>query len=219
MSVTRITTPGYTDQSVTTDKLADNAVTSSKIANNAVGTTEIANDSVTTDKITFENSLVPTGAVFYFASADAPAGYLVCDGSDVPNGTGTIQGKTANFSALRAITGPNLPDLRGEFIRGWDSGRGVDPSRGFGSFQKGTLVAGYDDNSDSGDISLLEAKSSRDYGSDVVNSNIASSLYGMNRVLFRQGGVTIGIYGLAYASDWYSITRPRNIALLPCIKY
>jgi phage-related tail fiber protein len=34
----------------------------------------------------------------------------------------------------------NVPDLRGEFIRGVDAGRNIDPGRTLGSFQRGTLV-------------------------------------------------------------------------------
>lgn len=47
----------------------------------------------------------PIGSVHYFAAASAPEGYLVCDGSVVPNGTGTVQGKTANYSYLRSVIG------------------------------------------------------------------------------------------------------------------
>ena len=89
-------------------------------------------------------SAVPAGSVFYFASSSAPTGYLKANGDTVPNGSGTVQGVTADFSALYAILGSTygsagqLPDLRGEFIRGFDDGREVDPdhaTRAFGSSQ------------------------------------------------------------------------------------
>lgn len=69
----------------------------------------------------------PPGTVISFAGANAPAGYLVCDGSAVSSTTypelyaaiGTLWGGDAtNF---------NLPDLRGQFLRGQDDGAGVDP--------------------------------------------------------------------------------------------
>ncbi len=69
----------------------------------------------------------PPGTVISFAGANAPAGYLVCDGSTVSSTTypelyaaiGTLWGGDAtNF---------NLPDLRGQFLRGQDDGAGVDP--------------------------------------------------------------------------------------------
>ena len=78
---------------------------------------------------------VPTGTVVFGAYQAAPDGWLVCDGSSHPVATypnlhaaigNTFGGDATNF---------NVPDLRGEFIRGWDDGRGVDPGRGFGSAQ------------------------------------------------------------------------------------
>ena len=78
---------------------------------------------------------VPIGSVFCIAHTTVPSGYLECNGASLPNGTGTVQGVTANFAALRALVGANLPDLRGEFIRGFDNGRGVDSGRGMLSTQ------------------------------------------------------------------------------------
>jgi microcystin-dependent protein len=84
----------------------------------------------------YVDSVIPPGAVFWFASNTPPTGYLECDGSSV---------STTTYAALFAIvaytfggsgTSFNLPDLRGQFIRGWDHGRGQDtntPSRVFGS--------------------------------------------------------------------------------------
>ena len=72
---------------------------------------------------------VPLGSVFCIAHTSVPSGYLECNGDNIPNGTGTVQGITANFAPLRALIGSSLPDLRGEFVRGYDHGRGVDSSR------------------------------------------------------------------------------------------
>ena len=86
----------------------------------------VADASVTTVKLSADTqqSLVPAGAVMPFARSTKPAGWLEADGSIVPNGTGTIQGVTANFSALFSAVGTSfgsagqLPDLRGIFVRG-----------------------------------------------------------------------------------------------------
>jgi len=72
---------------------------------------------------------VPIGSVFCIAHTSVPSGYLECNGDALPNGTGTVQNVTANFAPLRNLVGANLPDLRGEFIRGFDNGRGVDSGR------------------------------------------------------------------------------------------
>jgi len=79
---------------------------------------------------------VPSGAVFCIAVASVPSGYLECNGQSVSRTT---------FAALFAVIGTQygasnsstfkVPDLRGEFIRGFDNGRGVDNNRNIGSNQ------------------------------------------------------------------------------------
>ena len=83
-----------------------------------------------------------TGTVFPFAGSAAPSGWLLCDGSAVSRTTyarlfGIIG--TA-YGAGNGTTTFNLPDLRGEFVRGLDAGRGVDSGRTLGSWQKGSMV-------------------------------------------------------------------------------
>lgn len=68
-----------------------------------------------------EGSALPIGVPVPWPSATPPTGWLKCNG--------------APFSAeeypklAKAYPKLKLPDLRGEFIRGWDDGRGVDPAR------------------------------------------------------------------------------------------
>ena len=80
---------------------------------------------------------VPSGSVFCMAVATVPSGYLECNGAAVSRST---------YSALFATIGTaygtgngsstfNLPDLRGEFIRGFDNGRGADSGRSVASSQ------------------------------------------------------------------------------------
>nr|WP_263062963.1 phage tail protein [Dickeya dadantii] len=66
--------------------------------------------------------------------AEAPEGWLKCNGQAFD---------TAKYPQLAKLypTGA-LPDLRGEFIRGWDDGRGVDVKREIGSAQLGTHITG-----------------------------------------------------------------------------
>jgi len=71
---------------------------------------------------------VPAGAVEYFARQTAPTGWIKADGSvvsrtqyaDLFAAVGTV------FGTGDGSTTFNLPDLRGEFIRGYDDGRGID---------------------------------------------------------------------------------------------
>jgi len=144
---------------------------------------------------------VPAGSVFNFAASTAPTGYLECSGAAVSRTT---------YAALFAVTSTtfgvgdgsttfNLPNLRGEFVRGFDNGRGIDTGRVFGSAQSdefeshrhawtGTTFAS-GDGSD-GYITV---------GSDVTPPT--------------QSGAG-SLMDLTGSTE----TRPRNIALLYCIK-
>lgn len=68
-----------------------------------------------------EGSALPVGVPVPWPSATPPTGWLKCNGASF---TSSQYPKLAQaYPALR------LPDLRGEFIRGWDDGRGVDIGR------------------------------------------------------------------------------------------
>ncbi|CAH5870236.1 MULTISPECIES: phage tail protein [Enterobacteriaceae] len=68
-----------------------------------------------------EGSALPVGVPIPWPSATPPTGWLKCNGAAF---TASQYPKLAQaYPALR------LPDLRGEFIRGWDDGRGVDSAR------------------------------------------------------------------------------------------
>ena len=77
------------------------------------------------------------GTYFYHPVAVPPPFALKCNGAAVSRTT---------YAALFAVIGTtygagdgsttfNLPEVRGEFIRGLDDGRGVDPGRGIGTAQ------------------------------------------------------------------------------------
>ena len=74
---------------------------------------------------------VPSGTVIYHAANTAPTGFLKANGAAVSRSTYsdlfTAIGTT--FGVGDGSTTFNVPDLRGEFMRGWDDSRGVDGSR------------------------------------------------------------------------------------------
>lgn len=138
-----------------------------------------------------DSLVVPSGAVFWFAANSPPTGYLECDGSAVSRST---------YAALFAVVGTtfgvgdgsttfDLPDLRGEFIRGWDNSRGIDSGRTFGSFQ------------------LDEFKEHSHSMPDGTGNDGAQAIEAAAVIGTIQTGLAGGVE-----------TRPRNIALLPCIK-
>lgn len=81
------------------------------------------------------------GSVSAFAMPTPPEGWLVCDGSAVSRSE--YAGLFATIGILWGhgdeVSTFNLPDLRGEFVRGFDDGRGVDDGRVFGSAQAGSV--------------------------------------------------------------------------------
>ena len=77
------------------------------------------------------NGTLP-GTVIAYAGASVPAGYLLCDGSQVSRATySNLYTAIGNFWG--AGDGNNtfhLPDLQGRFLRGVDMGAGRDPDGG-----------------------------------------------------------------------------------------
>ena len=146
---------------------------------------------------------VPAGSVFNFAASAAPAGYLECSGAAVSRTT---------YSALFAVTSTtfgvgdgsttfNLPDLRGEFVRGFDNSRGVDTGRVFASAQAQDYL--------SHSHSPLLVGSSQESGGNA------------GTLILTAGTPDTGIKTNASGSTGSSggtETRPRNIALIYCIK-
>lgn len=82
---------------------------------------------------------VPPGAIMHFARSTPPTGWLKANGAAVSRTTyaALFAAIGTTFGAGDGSTTFNLPDLRGEFVRGWDDARGVDSGRAFGSFQDG----------------------------------------------------------------------------------
>ena len=79
-----------------------------------------------------EGSALPVGVPVPWPTATPPAGWLKCDGRAFTKEQYPVLARV--YSTLR------LPDLRGEFIRGWDDGRKVDTGRKLLSAQGATLL-------------------------------------------------------------------------------
>lgn len=100
------------------------------------GITWIAQDP---DPTVVNNYMLDTtsiGGVVWFTATTPPAGYLECNGasllrSEYPELFAVIGTQWGAVDSLHF----NLPDLRSNFIRGWDNNRGIDAGRVFGSYQ------------------------------------------------------------------------------------
>lgn len=159
------------------------------------------------------------GAVSFFARSTAPVGYLKANGAAIS--------RTA-YAALFASIGTtfgvgdgastfNLPDLRGEFLRGFDDGRGVDVGRVIGSAQAGTRFPSlyvYSYSQNSAILVSHPVSSNATYPSDNFAQNtdsMTSTTDGAYMQTSLTPGGTSGVTGFT--------SRPRNVALLACIKY
>lgn len=154
------------------------------------------------------SAIIPPGAVQYFAMATAPAGWLAADGSAVSRTeyADLFAAIGTSFGSGDGSTTFNLPDLRAEFIRGFDRGRGVDSGRVFGSTQA-DAVQGHGHN-------LLYTNTGAEGGSlTVVLNTTAQSSILANKATDL---ITDGVHGTPRVA---SETRPSNVALLACIKY
>lgn len=137
-----------------------------------------------------QKGIAPAGAVLHFAMAAAPAGWLVCNGAAVSRVT-----YAALFAAIGTLYGAGdgattfkLPDLRGEFIRGADGGRGVDAGRVLGAGQ-------------------AEGMKNHGHGFEAYRGGVGGGSSYMS-----DSAAAVAMFDVVGGE-----TRPRNIALLPCI--
>ena len=139
----------------------------------------------------------PTGAVLYFGADAAPTGFIKANGATISRSTYAdlfaITGTT--FGAGDGSTTFGIPDLRGEFLRGWDDARGVDGSRAFGSAQADELK------SHSHNVTYYRSNGAAINYAPGTNTDYD---YASNNATGSTGGTE---------------TRPRNVALLACIKH
>ncbi|WP_330206344.1 phage tail-collar fiber domain-containing protein [Pseudomonas sp. AM14(2022)] len=170
-------------------------------------------------------SAVPVGAVLAFPTGIVAPGYLELDGS--------VQ-SIATYPDLAAFLGTTynkgdegagnfrLPDSRGEFLRGWDHGRGADTGRAIGSWQVGTATYGDGDGVNLPIPNLNDPKHVRVLGleydttpavveSVTVNGTTTAASQGLN-----MDGVQTP--GTAYIGVDFMRSRPRNLAVMWCIK-
>ncbi len=92
---------------------------------------------------TVTSDINEVGKVVAFARSSAPSGFLKCNGAAVSRTTyaALYAAIGTTFGSGDGSTTFNVPDLRGEFVRGWDDARGIDSGRTFGSWQDGQNVS------------------------------------------------------------------------------
>ena len=148
------------------------------------------------DLNTLSGGVGTPGAVQFFASTSAPSGWLKANGAAVSRTTyaALFSAIGVTFGAGDGTTTFNLPDLRGEFLRGYDDGRGVDSGRSFGTLQGGAIQS---------------------HNHTVEQFNLSRAAWDPNGLPFFFQDAVPRYTGNTGGSE----TRPRNVALLACIKY
>jgi len=130
---------------------------------------------------TVGGSILP-GQIVMWGTDDPPAGWLECNGQS-----------TAGYSNLIALFGSNLPDLRGEFVRGWSNNRvTVDYPR---------------------DILSAQAQDIQPHTHSYTAPTVTSS-----NVKGAANGSLPGTQSATTGSTGTTETRPRNVALMFIIK-
>ena len=156
------------------------------------------------------NDFCPSGMVMPFAGDFAPTGWLKANGAAVSR---TVYAKL--FAAIGTRYGAgdgystfNLPDLRGEFPRFWDDGRGVDAGRALGSFQGDAIrnITGF--------ISMAGGFFDGVGGVFAASGNTANSAAAQ-----ANGQSDDFTFDASRMVPTANENRPRNISLLACIKY
>lgn len=130
--------------------------------------------------------------MIWYAASSPPDGFLECNGQS-----------TVAYPSLAAIVGATVPDLRGNFIRGWAHDRTSIPDAGrlFGSFQTDEIKSHHH--------ALLQSTIGG-------NLDVAAAGPGYANKYDPSGSVSLSESTVASGG---TETRPPNVSLLPCIKY
>ncbi|MGJ3354630.1 phage tail protein [Providencia sp. Je.9.19] len=179
---------GVMSQDAVTSSLPKQATTSingtvTLVSSTGQSTSKVMTQKAVTDAIVSYS--VPVGSPIPWPQSSPPEGYFSCNGQEF--------NKTAYPLLAKAYPSGKLPDLRGEFIRGLDAGRGVDPGR---------LVAS---------PQLDEFKRHQHLNGAKVGYDGAT---GSNTRVVSDGGAGTWLTSEVGGTE----TRPRNIAFLYIVK-
>ena len=159
------------------------------------------------DALNAHDGLLAPGFVLPYAGTTAPAGWLECDGSAISRTSyadlfgviGTSAGSGDGSTTF------NIPDYRGEGIRGWDHGRGVDNGRAINSAQGGSIEA----HTHSYSRGTVSTSGGSAYSSGMTQNPPFSFV----------SSVSSGTTGATTGTSGSTETRMRNLAAMFILKY
>ena len=164
------------------------------------------NEFITTANI---SNYIPIGVPLPWPNTQLPAGWFECNGS--------MFNKNQFPKLAAAYPSGKLPDLRGEFIRGWDNGRGIDNTRNLLSTQCGSLaIADTDPNGvDLCGLRYIDSSNpnkTEGIGCDKVFVNdYPDNVYAVWRDVSANSK-------LKNYSSLFGVVRPRNVAFIYIVK-
>ena len=179
---------------------------------------------------------LPYGTIIPWAGTVAPNGFIKAAGQVLPrSGVGSYpkltdavltggkltavvdsawtSGRKGCFSLGNGVSTIRVPDLRAEFLRGWDDALGVDTGRTVGSFQ--AQMTAYHKH-----VDPYSENGGGPFGNSGVGGQWGShSTDGDNIWNFTNDGSDVNLAALTNPTGVIGPeTRPRNVALLFCIK-
>jgi|TARA_Y100000289_G_scaffold42403_1_gene42093 microcystin-dependent protein len=178
---------------------------------------------------------VPVGSVFNLATTTVPTGFLECNGAAISRST-----YASLFATISTTWGSgdgsstfNLPDLRGQFVRGWDNSAGVDSGRSFASSQSDQNKSHNHSITDSGHFH--HSFRSGNSGESRLNSTLTSSNFPASgtgagnlneayNIVSKSDEPDVGrtsseTTGITISNDGSTEVRVKNYALMYVIKF
>jgi len=166
--------------------------------------------------------MAPAGKLGYFFQSNAPTGWLKANGAAVSRtayaslfaAIGTTYGDGDGFNTF------NLPDARGVFPRGLDDGRGLDSGRAIGSYQSDDFKS-HDHSGKARKAGAHTHKIREGHYLPYGGGDYTSGDDYTSKTYRYVDSLSAGEHehDLEINKTGGSETRPKNIALLACIKY
>ena len=155
----------------------------------------------------------PVAAVVAFPKGAPPAGWLECDGSSLSRTTyaDLFAVLDTDYGNVDANTF-NLPDYRGEFLRGWDHGQGRDPDAASRTDRGDGTVGDY--------VGTRQADANRAHNHALIHPVYYDKETGGSESWeTKTGNRELGVANLATTNSGGNEARPRNVSVMWCIKY
>ncbi|CAQ84379.1 MULTISPECIES: phage tail protein [Photorhabdus] len=159
------------------------------------------------DKLIKTTSEIPVGSPIPWPLSHPPFGYVTCNGSAFS--------RSQYPKLAEAYPSGRLPDLRGEFIRGWDDGRGIDSGRALLTNQSDAIrniTGGFSARRMQGHLNIFRSTGCFGWKFDesyvIGTSQMSSVNYGTDDITFDASRV------VPTANE----NRPRNIAFNYIVK-